>query len=66
MTATIQADVARSLANLTEQELGLLNVVIKRLCEGRKEKATGKLTFEVELHEGGITKKWFNPRYLEK
>lgn len=50
----------------TEAEQATMDMVLRYLREARERKATGKLTFEIEVHEGGITGKWASPRYREK
>lgn len=48
-----------------EQERVVLLMVRKYLADARDRRVTGKLTFEVDLHEGGVQGKWVSSRFKE-
>jgi hypothetical protein len=50
----------------TKHELDVLDMVRRCLVEERFNKSTGKLTFEVDLQDGGITNKWYGRRMKER
>lgn len=49
-----------------EQEASVLAMVRRYLADARARKATGRLTFELDLQDGGVRDKWAAPRYREK
>ncbi len=52
--------------SVTAEELRVLQMVRRHLVQARKTKMSGTLTFEVNEHEGGITKKFVTVRIAEK
>ena len=51
---------------LSELQRGVLEMIRKHLLEAAKRKATGTLTFELNLQDGGVTTKWAGTRYRER
>jgi hypothetical protein len=49
----------------TPQEEAVLAMVRRHLIEARQRKRTGKLTFEIDLHDGGVTNRWTSTRFRE-
>lgn len=47
---------------LSEAEQSVLNMVRQRLTLMTRQKATGRLTFEIEIRDGGIVDKFATSR----
>lgn len=49
-----------------EQERAVLEMVRRYLTEARERRATGKLTFELEISDGGVRQRKVAPCYIDK
>ena len=48
------------------QEQEVVNLIKRYLLEARNKKSTGKITFEIDLQDGGVRDRWVTVRSRER